>query len=111
MSRDAALEGSLLTVVNFVGSESMTIIPWHVYNYSDGGSVSLGSQGQEQRPAEVIAQLESLLSTTAEELEQQRRLNQALIKRKVLSETMMIAMITYYYTIPYLQNFKDNQIK
>lgn len=50
--------------------------------HSDEGSVSLGSQ-DEQRPTEVIAQLESLLSATTEELEQQRRLNQALIKRKV----------------------------
>ena len=55
---------------------------------SDEGSVSLDSQDGEQRPAEVIAQLESLLSATAEELEQQRRLNQALIKRKVLSEML-----------------------
>lgn len=53
----------------------------------------MGSQDHEQRPAEVIAQLESLLSATAEELEQQRRLNQALIKRKVLSETMKMIAI------------------
>lgn len=62
---------------------------------SSEGSVSLSSQGQEQHPAEVIAQLESLLSATAEELEQQRRLNQALIKRKVLSETMMAMILLH----------------
>ena len=60
----------------------MSVIPFNS-RQSDEGSVS---QDHEQHPAEVISQLESLLSATAEELEQQRRLNQALIKRKVLKE-------------------------
>lgn len=34
-------------------------------------------------PEEVIASLEAVLSATAEELEQQKRLNQSLLKRKV----------------------------
>ena len=65
--------------------------------HSDEGSVSLGSQ-EEQRPAEVIAQLQLLLSATSEELEQQRRLNHALIKRKVyrtFNEILITAMTLY----------------
>lgn len=37
----------------------------------------------EKTPAEVIQDLEEVLSTTIEELEQQKRLNQSLLKRKV----------------------------
>ena len=38
---------------------------------------------EERSPQEVIANLEAVLSATAEELEQQKRLNQSLLKRKV----------------------------
>ena len=38
---------------------------------------------EEKSPQEVIADLEAMLSVTAEELEQQKRLNQSLLKRKV----------------------------
>ena len=38
---------------------------------------------QEKTPEEVIKDLEEALSATVEELEQQRRLNQSLNKRKV----------------------------
>lgn len=38
---------------------------------------------EEKTPQEVIKELECVLSATAEELEQQRRLNQSLIRRKV----------------------------
>lgn len=38
---------------------------------------------EEKTPEEVIKELECALSATAEELEQQRRLNQSLIRRKV----------------------------
>lgn len=47
-------------------------------------SAGLDSEDRVQSPAEVISQLESLLGATSEKLEQQRRLNHALIKRKVL---------------------------
>ena len=39
---------------------------------------------QEKTPEEVIKDLEAALSATVEELEQQRRLNQSLNKRKVI---------------------------
>ncbi len=38
---------------------------------------------EEKSPQQVIASLEAVLSATAEELEQQKRLNQSLLKRKV----------------------------
>lgn len=40
----------------------------------------------EKTPAEVIQDLEEVLSSTIEELEQQKRLNQSLLKRKVREE-------------------------
>ena len=42
-----------------------------------------GEEDEEKSPEEVIANLEAVLSATAEELEQQKRLNQSLLKRKV----------------------------
>ena len=40
-------------------------------------------EGPERNQEEVIAHLETMLSTTTEELEQQKRLNLSLLKRKV----------------------------
>ena len=37
----------------------------------------------EKKPEEIIADLEAVLTVTAEELEQQKKLNQSLLKRKV----------------------------
>ena len=36
-----------------------------------------------KKPEEIIADLEAVLTVTAEELEQQKKLNQSLLKRKV----------------------------
>ena len=59
-----------------------TVSAYSKQKVKHGDSVSSEEEGQSQ--TEVIAQLEVLLNATSEELEQQRRLNQALMKRKVI---------------------------
>jgi hypothetical protein len=57
--------------------------------FSDRDSMDASSSKEEEAeipektPAEVIQDLEEVLGATVEELEQQKRLNQSLLKRKV----------------------------
>ena len=65
----------------FIITQTCTITAYSKQKVKD--NVSVGSEEGEPSQTEVIAQLETLLSAASEELEQQRRLNQALMKRKV----------------------------
>ena len=51
---------------------------------------------EKKSPTEVIKDLEDTLSATVEELEQQRRLNQSLCKRKVVS-TLLLKKCLYLF--------------
>ena len=56
-----------------------------------------------KKPEEIIADLEAVLTVTAEELEQQKKLNQSLLKRKVsvhLSEWSAQCLNHYIHSTP-----------
>lgn len=62
------------------------------------------SETPERKPEEVIADLETMLAVTAEELEQQKKLNQSLLKRKVChpcKESLLgvCDLVQYHYRI------------
>lgn len=70
-------EGNVLHIVCF-----SCYICNHINFNSNRTCARFDSEKAKQSSAEVISHLESLLNATSEELEQQRRLNHALLKKR-----------------------------
>lgn len=61
---------------------------------------------------EKLANLETVLRATAEELEQQKRLNQSLLKRVVRepSNYILVYIDVLHIIIIFIQNFKESRL-